>query len=212
MRKQHDTVRVAGPLRKNETVRLFGPILDTLRELGGSGTPSEVADLVAINEHLPQAILKLKDKEVESLYYKQIEWAGKYLIREGLVDSSIRGTWKLTKEGWDAKLTYVKARKIFLKWLAINQKARIWNPKVDKEVSARMPQARSGRKWTPAPMRQTRSGTGIIVNVQNTKRTEKFSEERTLARDKRMYTTKAERMKINEPWSKWLPKVFKRKK
>ena len=98
---------------KNETVGWFGPILDALRELGGSGAPSEVADLVAINEHLPQAVLKLKDKEVESLYNKQIEWAGEYLIKEGLVNSSIRGTWELTKVGWDTKLTYNKARKIF---------------------------------------------------------------------------------------------------
>ena len=199
---------------KNETVGWFGPILDALRELGGSGAPSEVADLVAINEHLPQAVLKLKDKEVESLYNKQIEWAGEYLIKEGLVNSSIRGTWELTKVGWDTKLTYNKARKIFLKWVAVSPKARIWNPKVDIMEASRSPkrQARSGKKKTPAPMRQARSGTGIIVNIENSKRTLIISEERALARESRLYTTKAERKKINVSWSKWLPKVVRRKK
>ncbi len=217
MRKRHEKLSLAGPMSLKETVGWFRPILDALRELGGSGTPSEVADLVAINEHVREGVLNSKDKEGESLYYKQIEWAGKYLIKEGLVNSSIRGTWELTNKGWDTKLKPGDARKILLKWVALKKKKR----KEKRAAKNKPPKAvrPKERKWNigaekrpSAPMRQTRTGTGIIVNVKNTKLTETFSEERALARESRMYTTKAERKKINVPWSKWLPKVVRRKK
>lgn len=37
-------------------VRYFGPLLDALRELGGSGSPSEVVDQIAKNLKIPEEI------------------------------------------------------------------------------------------------------------------------------------------------------------
>lgn len=51
-------------------------------------------------------------------------WARQYLIWEGLLDSSIRGTWKLTEKGKNTRLNYEQAHALFLKWVEINQKAR----------------------------------------------------------------------------------------
>ena len=36
-------------------VRYFGPILDALRALGGSGTPDEVVERIAVDLHIPDA-------------------------------------------------------------------------------------------------------------------------------------------------------------
>ena len=36
-----------------EFVRYFGPLLDALRELGGSGTPDEVVERIASDLQLP---------------------------------------------------------------------------------------------------------------------------------------------------------------
>jgi Mrr N-terminal domain len=112
--------------RKNETVGWFGPILDAIRELGGSGTPSEVTDLVAISEHVPEVVLNAKDKEGGSRFYKQVAYARLYLAREGLIDrsQSNRGMWTLTKEGWSTKLSYDDSRRIFLEWVEYDRRVR----------------------------------------------------------------------------------------
>ncbi len=111
---------------KNETVGWFGSILDALRELGSSGTPSEVTDLVAISENVPEIVLNAKDKEGGSRFYKQVAYARLYLAREGLIDrsQSNRGMWTLTKEGWNTKLNYDQSRRIFLEWVEYDRRVR----------------------------------------------------------------------------------------
>ncbi len=109
---------------ENEFVRWIGPLLDALRELGGSGKPREASDLVAKNEKVGPAALEATNKNGGSRFYNQVAWARQYLVWEELLDPSTRGTWTLTKKGWDTKLNYDEARKLFLKWVAINQKAR----------------------------------------------------------------------------------------
>ncbi|WP_218961276.1 hypothetical protein [Desulfobotulus mexicanus] len=39
--------------KKAEFVKWMGPLLDALRQLGDSGTPREVSDLIAVNLGLP---------------------------------------------------------------------------------------------------------------------------------------------------------------
>lgn len=67
-------------------VRWFGPVLDALRALGGSGTPDEVFDHIAttlkisdeqLNETLPSGDLRFRN---------QVQWARFYLTREVLLD------------------------------------------------------------------------------------------------------------------------------
>jgi hypothetical protein len=84
----------------------------------------------------------------------------------------------------------------------------MWDDWVQKVTGKK----RKSKKRVTAPMREARSGTGILVNVQNTKRTEKFSAERMLARDKRLYTSDPQRTKINANWTKLLQKAMKKKK
>ena len=105
-------------------LRFFGPLLDALRKLGGSGTPDEVAEQVAIdlglsdevqNELLPSGGLR---------YRTNIAWARFYLVREKLLESSKRGVWSLTESGRNAQLTAEQAGEIFSKWVKVFDEQR----------------------------------------------------------------------------------------
>ena len=105
-------------------VQWFGPVLDALRALGGSGTPDEVVDHIA-------AALKIPDKQLnETLasgdlrFRNQVQWARFYLTRESLLDSSRRGVWSLTERGRSTTLTLEEARAIFRKLVKFFQEER----------------------------------------------------------------------------------------
>lgn len=100
-------------------LRFFGPLLDALRKLGGSGTPDEVISQIAAdlnlsddvqNELLPSGSPRLRN---------QVAWARFYLAREGLIDSSKRGVWSLTEQGRTMHVTVDQARDIFSRWVKI---------------------------------------------------------------------------------------------
>jgi restriction system protein len=100
-------------------VRWFGPLLDALRELGGSGTPSEVVDQIAKDLKLPEEVqTELMDSGAPR-FPNQVAWARFYLTREGLLDSSKRGIWSLTDRGRATRLSPEEARRLFLKWVKI---------------------------------------------------------------------------------------------
>jgi len=107
-----------------EFVRWFGPILDALRDLGDSGRPKEVSNKIAENLNLSDEILDETLKSGINKFHNQVAWARQYLVWEELLDSSKHGTWKLTERGKNTSLKEDEARKIFLKWVTIHQKAR----------------------------------------------------------------------------------------
>lgn len=110
--------------KQAEFVKWFGPILDALRDLGDSGKPKEVSNKIASNLNLNDEIIDETLKSGVNRFYNQVAWARQYLVWEGLLDSSRYGTWKLTEAGKNTNLDEKEARKIFLKWVEINQKAR----------------------------------------------------------------------------------------
>lgn len=110
--------------KQAEFVKWFGPVLDALRELGYSGKPQEVSNKIAETLHLDDAFLDQTLKSGTNRFHNQVAWARQYLIWEGLLDSSVRGTWKLTERGKNTHLNYEQAHHIFLKWVEINQRAR----------------------------------------------------------------------------------------
>jgi restriction system protein len=100
-------------------LRYFGPLLDALRKLGGSGSPDEVVEQIASdmglsdeeqNEEVPSGGSRLKTN---------VAWARFYLVREGLLDSSKRGVWSLTEKGRSARLTVEQAGEIFSRWVKV---------------------------------------------------------------------------------------------
>lgn len=100
-------------------VRYFGPLLDALRKLGGSGTPSEVAEQIAEDLQLPEDTQNELLDSGTPRFTNQVAWARFYLTREGLIDSSRRGVWSLTEKGQSTDLSPQEGRSIFLKWVKI---------------------------------------------------------------------------------------------
>ncbi len=73
-------------------LRYFGPLLDALRALGGSGTPEEVVERIATDLGLSDEVQDDPLPSGESRFRNQVAWARFYLVREGLIDSSRRGS------------------------------------------------------------------------------------------------------------------------
>jgi restriction system protein len=80
-------------------IRFFKPILEVLKESGGSGTASEVIDRVIEKMKIPESEQEITLKGGQSRVRNQIQWARFYLVQAGLIDSSKRGVWNLTEEG-----------------------------------------------------------------------------------------------------------------
>ncbi len=104
--------KINGP----QFLRFFAPLLEVLKELGGSGNVSEVTDLVVEKMQIPEEELEEKLKSGTSRIKNQIAWARNYLVRAGLMDdSSKRGIWSLTEEGFRKEIDKEEAIKIFKK-------------------------------------------------------------------------------------------------
>jgi len=111
--------------RKTEFAKWFRPLLNALRALGYSGKPKEVVERIADDLNLDEEFLnRTHEKSGVNKFYNQVAWARQYLIWEGYLDSSVRGTWKLTDKGKQAEIDYDDALEIIKKWVKINAKAR----------------------------------------------------------------------------------------
>lgn len=80
-------------------IRFFQPIIEVLKETGGSGTVSEVIDRVIEKMRIPESEQEVTLKGGQSRVRNQIQWARFYLAQAGLIDSSKRGVWSLTDKG-----------------------------------------------------------------------------------------------------------------
>ena len=84
----------------SQFARYIGPVIDAIRELGGSGRPDEVRTVIARE-------LGISDAEqseplpsgVQTRFENQVHWARFYLAKAGYIDSSQRGVWTLTEKG-----------------------------------------------------------------------------------------------------------------
>ncbi len=116
-----------GGHNKNEGaqfVNWFGPLLDALRKLGGSGSPDEVVEQIAADQGVSDDIQNELTSSGQPRFKNQVAWARFYLTKEGLLGSSKRGVWSLTERGRTATLTYEQAHEIFRRWVAVFQEQR----------------------------------------------------------------------------------------
>ena len=105
-------------------IQYFGPLLDALREMGGSARPAEASEKVAAILQIPQEDQDVLLESGSPRFHNAVQWARFYLVREGLIDGSQRGVWTLTKAGWKTHLTLDQAREVFFKWADNFAKAR----------------------------------------------------------------------------------------
>jgi restriction system protein len=117
-------------------LRYFGPLLDALRELGGSGTPDEVVERIALDLKISDEVQNELLPSGEPRFRNQVAWARLYLVRDGLIDSSKRGIWSLTERGRATKLSLEDARAIRTKWVRIFQERRLGSPAATETEAA----------------------------------------------------------------------------
>src|SRR5437762_3479119 len=95
-------------------VRYFGPVIEALKELGGSGRPREVRDIITRKMRISEDAQSELLPSGNSRYDNQVQWARFYLAKAGLIDSSRRGVWSLTDKGRSVeKLSAEQALQIF---------------------------------------------------------------------------------------------------
>lgn len=90
----------AGP----KFLRFVIPVIDVLKELGGSGKVSEVQDAAIGLLDIPENELEETLKSGDSRVRNQIAWARFYLSKSGYLESSQRGVWTLTEKGLKSEL------------------------------------------------------------------------------------------------------------
>jgi len=94
-------------------VKWLGPTLDALRQLGGSGKPKEVVDLVAKKENVPDDVIKEILKNGGLRFSNQVNWARQYLVWAGLIEDKVRGQWDLSPTGRTTYLDEAAANKLY---------------------------------------------------------------------------------------------------
>lgn len=120
--------------RGPQFIKYFRPILEVLKELGGSGTASEVMDHVIEKMQIPESEQEVVLKSGQSWVRNRIQWARFYLAHAGYIDSSKRGIWTITEEGKSIDLAKLDAFSLFQK---IHQKfsgGKKTEPRTEKEA------------------------------------------------------------------------------
>lgn len=85
----------AGP----QFVKYFAPVIEALRDLGGSARAAEATDWVAARLGVTEEErAELTSTGIER-FYNRVAWARFYLAKAGIIDSSQRGVWTLTEKG-----------------------------------------------------------------------------------------------------------------
>ena len=110
--------------KQSEFVRWFGPLLQALRDLGGSASPREALDRIAQIEKVPESLRNEILKSGQERFYNQVHWARQYLVWEGLIESGRRGIWSLTLAGKNVVLSADDARQVFLRQVQRQAKLR----------------------------------------------------------------------------------------
>ena len=96
-----------------EFIRFFKPILQILKESGGSGTTSEVIDRAIELLQIPESEQEVTLKNGQSRIRNQVQWSRLYLVRAAYLESSRRGVWSLTEKGAQTDLATFDAYEVF---------------------------------------------------------------------------------------------------
>jgi restriction system protein len=89
------------------------PLINVLRDLGGSGRLAEVKNLIAQKINLSDSVLGETNESGVSKFGNDVEWARFYLAQAGYLVSSAKGVWALSDAGWKFDLSYDEVVKLF---------------------------------------------------------------------------------------------------
>ena len=118
------SVKTNNPI-KVKYLRWFNPLLQALRDLGGSATPQQVRERIKINEHLTdEETSAVNGKNQVNQFGNEVAFARMYLVKAGYMDGSVYGIWALTDEGKIVEMTEELASEIFRKVVKDAQEKR----------------------------------------------------------------------------------------
>ena len=91
------------------------PLIEVLKNNGGSGATSDIIDQVIDHMDIPEEEVAITISSGASRVRNRIQWERMYLVKADLMDSSQRGVWKLTEKGFEAKLDDESVYNLFKK-------------------------------------------------------------------------------------------------
>ena len=126
--KQDDEVekslKTKNPI-KVKYLRWFKPLLQALRDLGGSATPQQVRERIKSNERLTEEETSVvAGKNQVNQFENEVAFARMYLVKAGYIDGSVYGIWALTDEGKTVQMTEELASQIFRQVVKDTQEKR----------------------------------------------------------------------------------------
>lgn len=120
--------------------RFFKPIIEVLKESGGSGTVAEVIDRAIEKMEISENEQTVTLKNGQSRVRNQVQWARLCLVRAGYLDSSKRGIWSLTEKGintdteaFDVLGTFRSVQKFFQEEKKIQSKTEPFIDETDED-------------------------------------------------------------------------------
>ncbi len=81
--------------------QLMTPLFQALKELGGSGSITELEDKVAELLALPESVVEIPhnpEKSNQTEFGYRLAWARTYLKKSGLIENSTRGVWSIASD------------------------------------------------------------------------------------------------------------------
>lgn len=109
-------------------LRWFAPLIQALRDLGGSGTPAEARAKIIENEQLSEdEINQTRGKNNVNKFENEVAFARNYLVNAGYIDKSVYGIWTLTAAGKSVDMTSEMASDIFKNVLSSSPSKQVKN-------------------------------------------------------------------------------------
>lgn len=87
-------------------LKWFRPVIQALRDLGGSATPADTREKIIENEHLTEAeVNETRGRNNVNKFENEVAFARSYLVSGGYIDNSVSGVWTLTEAGMTVDMT-----------------------------------------------------------------------------------------------------------
>ncbi len=93
-----------GTVTRPEFQRYAAPIVEALKELGGSGPAKAITNTVVARLGISGEEQAARTTNGQSRVRNQIAWARFYLVKARCIDGSTRGIWRLTERGYSLSL------------------------------------------------------------------------------------------------------------
>ncbi len=129
---------------------LMNPLLDALRELGGSGTIDEIYEKAVELIQLPHEVVSVihnSDRGNQTEISYRLAWARTYLKKYGLLENSSRGVWSLTSKAKEIESVDPAEVTRFVRESARREQAK--NQDIEKATLDLSPEceAEQGEEW-----------------------------------------------------------------